>query len=80
MRAVQKGTVAIGDAAAGRVRRAFEDAGNGRGAERGGDENGGAREGELVDVRRRCRKRLHVAGAQADVLEDKSCMRGNSGH
>ena len=35
-RAVQEGTVAVGDAAAGRVRRAFEDAGDGRGAERGG--------------------------------------------
>jgi len=54
--------VAVGDAAAGRVRCAFEDAGNDRGAERGGGENGGAREGELVDLRRRCRKRLHVAG------------------
>jgi len=43
--------VAVGDAAAGRVRRTFEDAGNGRGAERGGDENSGAREGELADVR-----------------------------
>ena len=39
-RAVQEGTVADGDAAAGRVRRAFEDAGNGRGAER-------AREGAM---------------------------------
>jgi hypothetical protein len=46
-RAVQEGTMADGDAAAGRVRRAFEDAGDGRGAERGGDDNGGAREGEL---------------------------------
>ncbi len=43
--------MAIGNAAAGRVRRAFEDAGDGRGAERGCDKNGGAREGELVDVR-----------------------------
>ena len=42
-RAVREGTVAVGDAAARRVRRALEDAGNGRGAERGGDENGGAR-------------------------------------
>ena len=32
----------------GRVRRAFEDAGDGRGAERGGDKNCGAREGELA--------------------------------
>jgi len=53
--------VALGDAAAGRVRHAFEDAGDGCGAERGGDENGGAREGELADLRRRCRKRLHVS-------------------
>jgi len=70
--------VAVGDAAAGRVRRAFEDAGDGRGAVKGGDENGGAREGELADLRRRCRKRLHVAGAQVDMLEDKSRMRVNS--
>ena len=60
-RAVQEGTVADGDAAAGRVRRAFEDAGDGRGAERGGDDNGGAREGELENLRRRCRKRLHAS-------------------
>ena len=39
-RAGQEGTVPIGDAAAGRVCCAFEDAGNGRGAERGGDDNG----------------------------------------
>ncbi len=43
--------MALGDAAAGRVRHAFEDAGDGCGAERGGDENGGAREGELADLR-----------------------------
>ena len=36
--------MAVGDAAAGRVRGAFEDAGDGRGAERGGDDNGGARD------------------------------------
>ena len=58
---MQKGTVAVGDAAAGRVRRAFEDASNGRGTKRGGDKNCGAREGELVDVRRRCRKRQHAS-------------------
>ena len=51
MRAVRKGTVAVGNAAAGRVRRAFEDAGNGHGAERGGDKNCGAREGELANLR-----------------------------
>ena len=50
-RAIQEGTVAVGNAAAGRVRRAFEDAGDGRGAERGGDNNGGAREGELANLR-----------------------------
>jgi len=71
--------VAVGDAAAGRVRCAFEDVGDGRSAERGGDENGGARERELANLRRRCSKRLHVAGAQADVLEDENRMRGNSG-
>jgi hypothetical protein len=37
-RAVREGTVAVGDAAAGRVRRAFEDAGDGHGAEREGDD------------------------------------------
>ncbi len=50
-RAIQKGPVAVGDVTAGRVRRVFEDAGDGRGAERGGDENCGAREGNLADVR-----------------------------
>ena len=53
--------MAVGDATAGIVRRAFDDAGNGRGAERGGDENCGAREGKLADVRRRCRKRQHMS-------------------
>ena len=62
-RAVQEGTVAVGDAAAGKVRRAFEDAGDGRGTERGGDENGGAREGELADVRQRCCKRQREPAA-----------------
>jgi len=42
--------VAVGDAAAGRVHHAFEDAGDGPGAERGGNENGSAREGKLVNV------------------------------
>ena len=37
----------VGNAAAGRVCRAFEDAGDGRVIERGGNENGGAREGKL---------------------------------
>ena len=37
--------MAVGDAAAGKVHRAFE--------------NGGAREGELADLRQRCRKRQH---------------------
>ena len=60
-RAVQEGTVAVGDAAARKVRRAFEDAGDGRGAKRGCDENGTAREGELADLRRRCRKRQHLS-------------------
>jgi len=49
-RAIREGIVAVGDAATGRVHRAFEDAGDGHGAERGGNENGGAREGELADV------------------------------
>ena len=44
-----------------RESRAFKDAGNGRGAERGGDDNGGAREGELANLRQRCRKRLHLS-------------------
>ena len=60
-RDLQEGTVAVGDAATGRVRHAFEDAGHGRGAERGGDDNGGAREGELANLKRRCRKMLHVS-------------------
>jgi hypothetical protein len=53
--------MAVGNAAAGRVRRAFEDAGDGRGAERGGDKNGSAREGKLANIRRRSRKRQHVS-------------------
>ena len=95
IRAVREGTVAVGNAAAGRVGHAFEDTCDGRGAERGCDENGGARgraggfkakvpqeatreparrqtcwstsknggarEGKLVDVRRRCRNRQHVS-------------------
>jgi hypothetical protein len=36
---------------AGRVRCTFEDANNGCGIERGGDNNGGAREGKLADLR-----------------------------
>jgi len=51
MRAVREGTVAIGNAAARRLHRAFEDAGDGRGAERRGDENGGARVSEVADLR-----------------------------
>ena len=51
----------VGNAAAGRVCRAFEDASDGRGVERGGGENGGAREGKLADVRQRCRKRQYVS-------------------
>jgi len=34
-------------------------AGNGRDIEMGGIDDCGAREGKLVDVRRRCRKRQH---------------------
>ena len=60
-RAVQEGTVAVGYAAIGRVRRAFEDAGDGHSAKRGGDKNGFAREGEPADVRRRCHKRQHAS-------------------
>ncbi len=51
----------VGNAAAGRMCRAFEDAGDGRGVERGGDKNGSTREGKLVDVRQRCRKRQYVS-------------------
>jgi hypothetical protein len=57
----QEGAVDVGNAGAGRVCHAFEDAGDGRGVERGGDENGGAREGKLADVRQRCRKRQYVS-------------------
>ena len=49
-RALQEGTVAVGNAATRRVRQEFEDAGDGRGAERGGDDNGGARDGELANM------------------------------
>ena len=48
--------MAAGNATTGRVRCAFEDAGNCRNVKRGGDKNYNAREGELVDARRRCRK------------------------
>ena len=53
----------VGNAAT-RTRRvcpAFEDAGDGRSVERGGNENGGAREGKLADVKQRCRKRQYVS-------------------
>jgi hypothetical protein len=63
---------------AGRVRRAFEDAGNGRGAERGGDENCGAREGELADVRRRCRKRQHASRRRVERRRRCDKMRSNN--
>ncbi len=58
---MQEGAVDVGNAATGKVCRAFEDAGNGRGVERGGDENGGARMGKLADVRQRCRKRQYMS-------------------
>ena len=61
MRAVREGTVAVGNAAARRVHRAFEDAGDGHGTKRRGDKNGGARESKLTDVRRRCCKRQNVS-------------------
>jgi hypothetical protein len=77
-RAVRKGTVAVGDAAAGRVRHAFEDASDGRGAERGGDENCGAREGELADVRRRCRKRQHASRRRVERRRRCDKMRRNN--
>ena len=57
----QEGAVDISNAAAGRVCRAFEHAGNGREVERGGNENGGVREGKLADVRQRCRRRQYVS-------------------
>jgi hypothetical protein len=60
-RAKQEGAVADGNAVAGRVRCAFEDTSDGHDVKRGGDKNGGAREGKLADVKRRCRKRQHVS-------------------
>ena len=60
--------MAVGNAAARRVHRAFEDAGNGRGIERRGNKNGAAREGELADVRRRCRTRQHVSRRRAEAV------------
>jgi hypothetical protein len=77
-RAGQEGTVPIGDAAAGRVCCAFEDAGDGRGAERGGDDNGGAREGKLTDVRRRCRKRQHASRRRVERRRRCDKMRRNN--
>ena len=64
--------MAVGDAAAGRVRRAFEDAGDGHGAERGGNDNGGAREVELANLRRRCRKRLHASRRRVERRRRKA--------
>ena len=61
----------VGNAIAGRVCCAFEDAGDGRGIERGGDENGSAREGKLEDVRQRCRKRQYVS--QRRVEKKRRC-------
>ncbi len=77
-RAVREGTVAVGDAAAGRVRRAFEDAGDGRCAKRGGDENCGAREGKLADVRQRCRKRQHASRRHVERRRRCDKMRRNN--
>ena len=51
----------VGNAAARRVCRAFEDAGDGRGVERGGNNNGGVRECKLAVVRQKCRKRQYVS-------------------
>ena len=70
-RAKQKGAVAIGAAATKRVHRAFEDAGNGHGVERGGAKNGGAREGKLVYVRQRCRKRQYLS--QRRIKKRRQC-------
>ena len=61
MRPKQEGAVDVGNAATRRVCHAFEDPGYGRGVERGGDRNGGVREGKLVDVRQRRRKRQYVS-------------------
>ena len=43
--------MSVGDAAAGRLHNAFDYTDNNCVVERGGDENGGVREGELVEVR-----------------------------
>ena len=77
-RAIRKGTAAIGDAVAGRVRRAFEDAGDGRGAERGGDENFGTREGKLADVRQMFRKRQHASRRRVKRRRRCDKMRRNN--
>ncbi len=64
--------MAVGDAAARRLHRALEDAGDGCDVERGGDKNGDAREGELADVRQRCRKRQHTeAETEINRKEEK---------
>ena len=65
--------MAVGNAAARRVHRAFEDAGNGRGIERRGNKNGAAREGELADVRRRCRKKKDMS--RGHVQRRRQCDR-----
>ena len=57
----QEGAVDVGNAAVGRVCRAFEDASNGRGVERGGNKNSSAREGKLANAKQRCRKRQYVS-------------------
>ncbi len=57
----QEGAVDVGNVDAGRVCCEFEDAGNGCGVERGGNKNGGAREGKLADVRQRCSKRQYLS-------------------
>ncbi len=45
------GCVEVQEPTAGKVRRTFEDDGNGCGIERWGDNDGRAREGELADSR-----------------------------
>ena len=53
MRLERKGAVAPGNAAAGRVHHEFEETAMAAASRGGGDKDGGKREGELADVRRR---------------------------
>ena len=79
IRANQEGPAVVGGAVAGRLHGAFKNAGDGRGVERRGDENGGARKGELTVVRQRCCKWQHMSWWQVKKQVQQDLMRQPAG-